>query len=246
MIRRTILSFLIVVLVPYSSLFANIPVSEKSKALASYIENNYALLKTTGPKPEYELFKKGLIGYLNLKKQNKLSESGLLTLIDFRMSSNKKRLWIIDLKTHEVLYHTLVAHGRNSGNEFAKKFSNVPNSNTSSLGFYVTGETYSGKHGLSLRLDGVEAGFNNNARDRAIVMHGANYVDKSFTKNYGRLGRSFGCPSIPMGLREEIIPLIAEKSCLFIYYPDNEYLQNSNLINEEVAYEAIHSVSYLL
>ena len=245
MTRKAIL-FLVVVLIPFYNIFASVPVSEKAKALRTYIENNYASLIFEGPKPDYDLFKKGLIGYLNLKSQNKLADNGLLTLIDFRMSSNKKRLWVIDLKKHKVLYHTLVAHGRNTGNEFAKTFSNVPNSNSSSLGFYVTGETYYGKHGLSMRLDGVESGFNNNARRRAIVMHGADYVDKSYTKSYGRIGRSFGCPSIPMSYHKDMIPKLANKSCLFIYYPDANYLENSSLIDEEVAFEAISTLQYLL
>lgn len=233
-----------IMLVSFSGTFAANPKSEKSELLTSFIESSYDLLKHSGTKPDFEVYKRGIVGYLNLKKQKKLSNSSLLTLIDFRLSSNKKRLWIIDLKLNKVVHHSLVAHGRNTGNEFAKKFSNTPNSNSSSLGFYVTGETYYGKHGLSLRLDGMEQGFNNNARKRAVVMHGADYVDPSYTTSYGRIGRSFGCPSIPMEGHEDIIRKLANKSCMFIYYPDQEYLQNSVYTDEMLAYDALESSNY--
>ncbi|MTI21739.1 murein L,D-transpeptidase catalytic domain family protein [Fulvivirga sp. RKSG066] len=214
---------------------------EKELTLNHFIENSYQTLLFDGEKPDFEVYKKGLVGFLNLKSQNKLANDSLLTIIDFRLSSNKKRLWIIDLKENKVVYNSLVAHGRNTGNEFAKVFSNVPNSNSSSLGFYITAEKYYGKHGLSLRLDGSEPGFNDNARRRAVVMHGANYVDPSYTKAYGRIGRSFGCPSIPMKDHKRVINMIAEKSCLFIYYPDKDYLSKSQLINETLAYDILES-----
>lgn len=219
---------------------------EKSTSLSSFIQSSYSKLQFEGKKPDFEIYRKGLIGYLNLKKQNRLSGSGLLTLIDFRLSSNKKRLWIIDLKKNEVIHNSLVAHGVNTGNEFAKVFSNTPNSNSSSLGFYITGETYHGKHGLSLRLDGIESGFNNNARKRAVVMHGADYVDASYTDAYGRIGRSFGCPSIPMKGHKDIIKKLANKSCMFIYYPDKEYLSKSLLANEASAYDVLAQANFAL
>lgn len=227
-----------------ASAFATTGINEKGISLSSFIQNSYNQLQYKGPKPNFDIYRKGVIGYLNLKRQNKLSDSGLLTLIDFRLSSNKKRMWIIDLKSNKVLYHTLVAHGRNSGNEYAKVFSNKPNSNSSSLGFYITGETYYGKHGLSLRLDGIEPGFNNNARQRAVVIHSADYVDPSYTKAYGRIGRSFGCPSIPVKGHKEIIKRLAGKSCLFIYYPSKEYLQKSALGNEAAAYDALSTADF--
>jgi hypothetical protein len=146
------------------------------------------------------------------------------------MSSNAKRLWVIDLTTNKILYNSLVAHGRNTGDEYAKNFSNAPESYQSSLGFYATGEIYSGKHGRSLRLDGLEKGINSNARDRAVVIHGANYVSNSFIQNNKRLGRSLGCPALPMDLSNEIIQTIKDKSCLFIYYPSKAYKQTSKLL----------------
>lgn len=235
-----------IILISSTSIFAIDPKSEKSELLTNFVESTYNLLKSEGKKPDFELYKRGIVGYLNLKKQNKLSNSKYLTLIDFRLSSNKKRMWVIDLKSNRVIYHSLVAHGRNTGNEFAKVFSNTPNSNSSSLGFYLTGETYYGKHGLSLRLDGMEPGFNNNARKRAVVMHSADYVDPSYTDSYGRIGRSFGCPSIPVKGHKELINKLANKSCLFIYYPDKEYLKKSSLTDEVIAYNVLESTNYLL
>lgn len=180
--------------------------------------------------PEFECFSKALAGY------NKLTEKGaikkhLLTVIDFSKSSNSKRLWIIDMDANKVLYNTLVAHGRNSGNEFATTFSNEQSSNKSSLGFYATGELYLGKHGQSLRLDGLEKGINSNARARAVVMHAADYVSENFIKQHTRLGRSLGCPALPNNLNKEIINLITGKSCLFIYHPTKSYLKTSKLLS---------------
>lgn len=168
--------------------------------------------------PKVESFKKALQGFYSLKAQGKVSKD-ILTLVDFSLSSNTKRLWVIDLSTNTILFNSLVAHGRNSGEEFAAKFSNVAESFKSSLGFYVTGEIYTGKHGKSLKLDGQEKGVNDNARNRAVVMHGADYVSESFIRNHNRLGRSQGCPAIPVELTDDIIDAIQGKSCLFIYHP---------------------------
>ncbi|NGY36191.1 murein L,D-transpeptidase catalytic domain family protein [Flavobacterium sp. XN-5] len=179
--------------------------------------------------PNLQSFKEALKGF-NLLKEKGLVSKNILTLIDFSMSSNSKRLWVIDLTTNKILYNSLVAHGRNTGDEYAKNFSNAPESYQSSLGFYATGEIYSGKHGRSLRLDGLEKGINSNARDRAVVIHGANYVSDSFIQNNKRLGRSLGCPALPMDLSNEIIQTIKDKSCLFIYYPSNSYKTSSKLI----------------
>lgn len=179
--------------------------------------------------PNLESFTEALKGF-NLLKEKGLVSKNILTLIDFSMSSNAKRLWVIDLTTNKILYNSLVAHGRNTGDEFAKSFSNSAESYKSSLGFYATGEIYSGKHGKSLRLDGLEKGINSNARDRAVVIHGANYVSNSFIQNNKRLGRSLGCPALPMNLSNEIIQTIKDKSCLFIYFPSDSYKTSSKLI----------------
>jgi hypothetical protein len=155
----------------------------------------------------------------------------ILTLIDFSLSSNSKRLWIIDLTTNTVLINTLVAHGRNTGEEFANSFSNASSSFKSSLGFYATAEVYNGKHGKSLKLDGLEKGVNDNARNRGVVMHAADYVSNSFIKNHNRLGRSQGCPAVPVELTDEIIDMIKGKSCLYIYHPSRSQKSVSKLIS---------------
>lgn len=171
--------------------------------------------------PKMESFTKALEGFYSLKAKGIVSKD-ILTLVDFSLSSNKKRLWVIDLSTNTILFNSLVAHGKNTGEEFANTFSNKAESFKSSLGFYVTGEIYTGKHGKSLKLDGQEKGLNDNARNRAVVMHGADYVSEDFIRNHHRLGRSQGCPAIPVELTDDIINTIKDKSCLYIYHPSRK------------------------
>lgn len=182
----------------------------------------------------YAAFKQALTGYYNMKKNGEL-EKEILTIADFSKSANNKRFYVVDVNNKKLLYHTLVAHGRNSGNVFAKSFSNEPESYKSSLGFYATDEIYYGKHGKSLRLAGMEAGFNDNAMARAVVIHGADYVSKDFIARIGRLGRSFGCPSLPTAIAGEVIDLIKDGSCLFIYSKDKNYQSNSDYLNPTAA-----------
>ena len=180
--------------------------------------------------PTFESFLAAFEGYEQLKQQGKI-ENEILTIVDFSLSSTQERMWVIDMKTQKVILKSLVSHGRNSGSEFATDFSNTSESFKSSLGFYVTGETYIGKHGLSLRLDGMEYGINDNARNRAVVVHGADYVSKSFIKNTGRLGRSQGCPAVPYEVHKELIQTIKGKSCIFIYHPSRNYVAKSKLVS---------------
>ncbi|MBQ0907144.1 murein L,D-transpeptidase catalytic domain family protein [Flavobacterium sp. F-328] len=168
--------------------------------------------------PTLESFQQAVDAYTKIKHKG-LVQKELLTIIDFSLSANTKRLWVIDMATHEVKFHSLVSHGRNTGEEFATSFSNAAESFKSSLGLYLTAEVYSGKHGLSLKLDGLEKGVNDHARARGIVMHAADYVSESFIKNNQRLGRSQGCPAVPSSISKEIINLIKNKSCFFIYHP---------------------------
>lgn len=190
----------------------------------------YGQIKSDKNLPSLAVFSKALAGYNKLKAAGKLKNENMLTIIDMSLASTQERMWIIDLGTKEVVTQTLVAHGRNSGNNYAKDFSNKPESYMSSLGFYVTGGTYQGKHGLSLQLNGQEPGFNSNARSRAVVMHGADYVSHDFVKQVGRLGRSLGCPAIPMEIHEEVISNLANGSCLFIWYPDAKYIKSSGFL----------------
>lgn len=177
--------------------------------------------------PYIESLSNALEGWQKL--ENDLGKQ-LLTVIDFSLASTEKRLWIIDVANKEILLNTVVSHGRNSGNLMADRFSNVPESFQSSLGFYKTGETYQGKHGYSLRLDGLEKGFNDLARSRAIVIHGADYAKEEFAKATGRLGRSLGCPALPTELSAQVIDLIKDGSLIFIYGNDPDYLSQSALV----------------
>ena len=206
--------------------------------IESYCTTLYSLLRSEGSKPGYEVYKKALTGFFNLKAGNNIDKN-ILTIIDYSISSNLNRMWVIDLNKMEVVHVSLVAHGRNSGEEFAGSFSNTPSSYKSSLGFYVTGGTYTGKHGLSLCLDGVEPGINDKARERAIAIHGADYVSSDFICRNGRLGRSYGCPSIPMEDHEKYINMLSGGSCIYIYFPDNKYLSNSCVFSLDTALDGM-------
>jgi hypothetical protein len=174
------------------------------------------------------VFDKAMNGCNKLKEKNQIPRSGLLTIIDFSQSSNSKRLYIIDLDKLIVVFNTYVAHGKNSGDEYAIAFANKLNSYKSSLGFYLSEQTYYGAHGLSMRLKGLEKGINDDAENRGIVMHGATYVSESFIKSCGRLGRSQGCPAVPQELCLPIINYIKNGSCIYVYYPDSKYLKLSS------------------
>lgn len=177
--------------------------------------------------PSREVLTMAIQGWSKMKNNLK---SKVLTVIDFSLPSTAKRMWIIDPEKGEVLLNSVVSHGRNSGDLMAKSFSNQPESFKSSVGFYKTAETYSGKHGYSLRLDGLEKGFNDQARSRAIVIHGADYAREEFAESVGRLGRSLGCPALPSELSAKAIDLIKDGSLLFIFGKDAGYLSKSSLI----------------
>ncbi|HLF52146.1 MAG TPA: murein L,D-transpeptidase catalytic domain family protein [Flavobacterium sp.] len=234
-----ILPVLVFFLSSFSSNDAHLKHTAKPKLIASTTKSNFEmkveaiyskLHSNNFALPKLESFSKALEGFYDLKEKG-LIQKNVLTLIDFSLSSNVKRLWVIDLTTNTILYHSLVAHGRNTGDEFANSFSNSAQSFKSSLGFYATGEIYSGKHGMSLRLDGLERGVNDNARGRGVVMHAADYVSNSFVKNHSRLGRSQGCPALPAELSKDIINTIKNKSCLFIYHPSRSAKSASKLVS---------------
>jgi hypothetical protein len=178
-----------------------------------------------------DAFNYAVKGYENLKKLGKIHNEKVLSIIDFTKPSSQKRLFILDVENFKILFNTYVAHGRNTGEAFANKFSNRPDSYQSSLGFYITEGTYNGKNGFSMQLDGMEYGINNNAEERAIVVHGAPYVSEGFIRARGYIGRSHGCPALPEQLTKPIIEKIKNGSCLFIYSNDKNYLQQSKLLN---------------
>jgi L,D-transpeptidase catalytic domain len=153
-----------------------------------------------------------------------------LTLIDYSRPSTEPRLWVFDLGTGKLLFKELVAHGRNTGDNFATKFSNEMDSRQTSLGLFVTDDPYVGSNGYSLRLDGLDVGFNDRARDRAIVMHGAPYVNEELAAAQGRIGRSWGCPALRTAIASKVIDRIRGGSVIFSYYPDQEWLQTSRFL----------------
>jgi hypothetical protein len=176
-------------------------------------------------------FSYAMKGFDYLLLQGRVTKDNIISIVDFSQPSSKKRLFVIDLNNFRVLYNTYVAHGVNSGREYANQFSNKPESFKSSLGFYETKATYSGANGYSLKLEGLERGINDNAEKRDIVIHGAGYVDESLIRSQGYIGRSWGCPALPEKLHRQIIDKIKNGSCLFIYGADNAYLKKSKIIN---------------
>lgn len=210
-------------------------IGSAAQAYVDFISGVYAKAHLEETGMDSTVFRRALTGYLNLKETGKLSEGKqILTVVDFNKPSTEKRLWVIDLASHTVLFNTYVAHGQGSGDNMATSFSNRAESHQSSLGFYVTDETYQGKHGLSLRLNGLDRGFNTNAHERAVVIHGADYVSDNFIAKHGRLGRSYGCPAIPVEFNAPIIQQIKGKTALFINAPEGTKY-NSDYLNEERA-----------
>lgn len=182
--------------------------------------------------PSKVSFAYAITGYNKLEEEEKI-KNRLLSIVDFSLPSTEKRLWILNMETNEVLYHTYVSHGQNTGGNMATDFSNTPNSLQSSLGFFVTAETYYGKNGLSLFIDGMEEEFNSKARERYVVIHGADYANEDSIQRLGRLGRSYGCPAVPTKVSKEIINKIKGGSALFIFHPSEDYIQNSTYLNSQ-------------
>lgn len=208
---------------------AGIGINDKPKAEADVLYTQVKLEDTGLPKDVFDLAMKG---FRKLEASGKLINSGIVTIADYSQSSSRKRLYVIDLKNKKVLFNTYVAHGRNTGEEYARSFSNIEGSWKSSLGFYITEESIVGSHtGFALLLNGIEKGFNDNASRREIIIHAADYATEGFIKKYGRLGRSFGCPALPPDQNKPIIETIRGGTCFFIYNPDNEYICSSALLN---------------
>jgi len=198
--------------------------ADNNSTLFSELHLNEAGLNQT-------VFTSALHGLQKLESKGVVKNENIITIVDFSQPSNKKRLYVVDLQNKQILFNTLVAHGRNSGTLWAKSFSNDASSLKSSPGFYVTEDTYFGHNGYSLRLDGQEKNINDNAVNRAVVMHGAPYVDQSAINSLGFLGRSWGCPAVPMSQHKAIINTIKGGTCLFIYSPDKNYTQKSTIMN---------------
>ena len=214
MMKKIFILFLVAIVAQKAN--ANVKLTETQKL--------YNEIGLTGVM-SYELFEKGLNGYSKIEKQKPI-----ITFIDFSKPSDSERIFVIDIEQKKLLYRTYVSHGKNSGSNYAKYFSNDVGSFKSSLGFYVTNETYYGKNGYSLRLEGLEKGVNDKARERAIVVHGAKYSNPEMISQYNRLGRSLGCPALPTKISQEIIDTIKDGSVLFIFADDGNYLSKSALL----------------
>lgn len=215
---------------PTVSVTKTTSVASSSSTVAEAANNLYDSLQLD----ELGMTKQALVyaykGFQKLEEKGVVQNPDVLTVIDFSQPSDKKRMYIIDVKNFKVLLNTYVAHGKNSGLEYAKRFSNRHESLQSSLGFYVTKNTYFGKHGLSLRLSGQDKGFNDNAESRAVVVHGAQYIGDN-RLNSAYMGRSFGCPAVPQKLANKVINTIKNGTTLFIYHPSQQYLHGSTLLN---------------
>jgi L,D-transpeptidase catalytic domain len=204
----------------------SVAVSSLGKNVSAKASLLYDQLKLVEKGLSKEAFDYAYKGYTHLLEKNIILHPDYLTICDFSQSSKQKRLYLIDLASNKIVLNTYVAHGRNSGCEYATRFSNSPSSLQSSLGFYITKNTYKGEHGLSLRVEGLEPGINDNAYQRAIVIHGAAYIGNGCT------GRSYGCPAVPQKQSKTIINTIKNGTCLFVYNPAQKYLQNSKILND--------------
>ena len=205
-----------------------------SDVFSRYTSQVYHQLSFDRDTLDYEVLHKALKGYTYLKATNQLENPRFLSIIDFTKYCNDKRLWVVDLQERRIVHNELVAHGRRSGSSFANTFSNQHRSNKSSLGFYITGGTYYGRNGLSLKLNGIERRFNSNAFSRGIVIHGANYVSDHFVQRDERIGRSFGCPAVDARVNKQLVNTLKGGSCLFIYHSNGYYQSNSHLFNAEL------------
>lgn len=188
---------------------------------------NVELLHQAAPSLKIQALNLAVTAYKHAYEKGSVKKP-VLTVIDYSLPSSQKRMWVFDITHDELLYKTYVAHGRNSGDLYAKSFSNLPQSRASSLGTYITQDTYVGGKGFSLNLQGLEPGFNSNAFDRRVVMHGAWYVQPEFIQSHGRAGRSWGCPAVDTKLAKPIINTIKNGSILFAYYPDKNYISHSS------------------
>ena len=176
-------------------------------------------------------FEEAVKGYTYLVETNQVIKPGVLTIIDYSKPSSQKRLFILDMKNGGLLLNTWVAHGRNSGRVYARDFSNESESHKSSLGFYITRGTYTGINGYSLKLAGCEQGINDHAAERAIVIHGAEYVSEAVIRSRGCLGRSFGCPAVPVAVHKKLIDQIKNGSCVYLYHPAKKYHLRSKILD---------------
>lgn len=208
-----------------------IAITKMLEKASAKVGDNYVDWNLTVTGLSKQAFNYALKGYHYLLQKNMLHNADVITIVDYSKPSSEKRLFVLDVIEGKILFQTLVAHGRNSGYVYAKDFSNTAASLKSSLGFYITADTYTGTNGYSLKLKGCEKGINDKALERAIVMHGADYATDDFLQHNGYLGRSHGCPAVPEKISKEIIDVIKDGSCMFLYYPAKKYTHISKILN---------------
>lgn len=214
---------------PFSFLFSEKNPEQFGTQL--WLNKQINILKNHATGIDPEVLRLSLTAYINAKKNGFSQNKELLTVIDYSKPSTEKRLWVFDIKNGKTLFHTWVSHGKNSGDLIPTSFSNITGSLKSSFGLFVTDiQPYMGGHGYSLRLKGLEAGINDNAYNRDIVVHGAWYVNADTIKQYGRIGRSWGCPAVSANLVKPIINTIKDKTLVFAYYPDKKWLSGSRFL----------------
>jgi hypothetical protein len=201
------------------SAHANVPTGKGLQHLAATIHSQAPNIST-------KAISAAINAYFHVRQRD-LTDKPLVTIVDYSLPSAKKRLAVADVRTGKVLFYTYVAHGKGSGGKYATRFSNKPGTNASSLGVYLTGHTYYGKHGYSLRLKGLNPEFNGAAYRRDIVMHSAWYVSRTFAKDHGRMGRSWGCFALSRKVESAVVKLIRGGTVLLAYYPDPGWLRSS-------------------
>jgi hypothetical protein len=233
--KKIIFSLLFISGVTSSNLHSetlNLATIENTSAVEAVSAQAYIqqICKEKFPSLNTEAFVYALSGYYKLKESGTINKQRYLTIVDFSKPSHMERLYVIDIQNMKLVHKSLVAHGKNSGEIYAENFSNEHESYKSSLGFYLTAETYIGKNGFSLKLDGLEDGYNSEARERGVVIHAADYVSHDYINSNGRLGRSQGCPALPDELNEKIIHTIKGGTVLFIYSPNYNYLKHSKFL----------------
>ncbi|WP_367605675.1 murein L,D-transpeptidase catalytic domain family protein [Legionella sp. W05-934-2] len=223
-------------MVKFKKLIKNLPLmAAVVLANPGYAENSVDIkeeiqrLSVVAPNIKKKALETALTAYKHAIEEGSVKKH-ILTVIDYSLPSSAKRMWVFDLNSHKMLYNTFVAHGKNSGMTMAKHFSNKNHSLESSIGTFITKDSYIGSKGYSLNLEGLEKGFNDNAFLRRVVVHGAWYVNQNFIKSSGRAGRSWGCPAVATALARPIINAIKGGSVVFAYYPDKKYLSNSDYV----------------
>jgi hypothetical protein len=207
---------------------SNVRLAARNRALRA--DSSQYAAEWTSDLPQREVLRLALQAYACGEREGSFDQP-YLTIIDYSLPSSVRRLWVVDVRSRRVLRNELVAHGRNSGEDFAVEFSNDPGSMQSSIGLFRTEDVYRGRHGDSLRLIGLEPGINDRAEERKIVMHGAWYVSAAYAAEHGQLGRSWGCPALPLGVHHRIIDTIKGGSAVFAYYPDEHWLRGSRFLH---------------